>query len=136
MSFTFREFLTEEEKISRNQLNFAEKTIDSLFHSIGVDVTFKRHFFERLNDARNKKQITLHELIAMFNETFKKYGKKIAKLTPDIEGVISDISTDLNSPIAINIKNGMVELVAKTIMRKKRFKSSRPKDVKFVVKTS
>jgi hypothetical protein len=56
--------------------------------------------------------------------TYKKYGKKIAKMNPDAEAVITDMETDVNMPFVLNLdKNGMLDLVAKTVMRKKDFKT-------------
>ena len=47
---------------------------------IGVDVEFTRHFMQRVNDPRNKKQITPAELTRLFKQSYKKYGKMITKL--------------------------------------------------------
>ena len=49
---------------------------------IGVDVEFTRHFMQRVNDPRNKKQITPAELTRLFKQSYKKYGKMITKLGP------------------------------------------------------
>ena len=54
-------------------------------------------------------------------------GKKIAQLGPDAEAVISDMKTDINMPFVLNLKGQELELVAKTVMRKKDFKTSGPK---------
>jgi hypothetical protein len=60
--------------------------------------------------------------------SYKKYGKKIAKMNPDAEAVISDMETDVNMPFVLNLdKNGMLDLVAKTVMRKKDFKTRNQK---------
>ena len=69
--------------------------------SVGIDVEFTRHFLDRVNDARNKKQITVAELIRLFKQSYKKYGKKIAKLGPDAEAVINDMQTDVNMPFVL-----------------------------------
>jgi hypothetical protein len=45
---------------------------------------------------------------------------------PDAEAVIKDMKTDINMPFVLNYKNGELELVAKTIMRKKNFKTPNP----------
>ena len=37
------------------------------------------------------------------------------------------MQTDVNMPFALNLKGGELELVAKTIMRKKDFKTTNPK---------
>ena len=42
------------------------------------------------------------------------------------EAVINDVNAQINSPFVLNVnkRNGMVELVAKTVMRKPNFKTS------------
>ena len=75
----------------------------------------------RVNDARNKKQITSAELVRLFKQSYKKYGKKIAKMSDDANAVIHDMKTDINMPFVLNYRKGEVELVVKTIMRKKNF---------------
>jgi hypothetical protein len=46
-------------------------------------------------------------------------------LGPSAEAVIKDMKTDINMPFVINIdRNGMLDLVAKTIMRKHNFKTT------------
>ena len=116
-------------KISKKDLDNVEKYADRLYKSVGIDVEFTRHFLDRVNDARNKKQITVAELIRMFKQSFKKYGKKIAQLGPDAEAVINDMQTDVNMPFALkwDNKNQELDLVAKTVMRKKNFATSNQK---------
>jgi len=72
-----------------------------LFAAVGIDVEFTRHFLDRVNDARNQKQITTAELTRLFKQSFKKFGKKIARLGPDAEAVINDMKTDINMPFAL-----------------------------------
>ena len=117
-----------EEEISKNDLDQIEKYADKLFAVVGIDIEFTRHFLDRVNDARNKKPINSAELIRLFRLTYKKYGKKIAKMNPDAEAVISDMETDVNMPFVLNLdKDGMLDLVAKTVMRKKDFKTRNQK---------
>ena len=113
-----------EKEIKKSDLDQVEKYADRLFASLGIDVEFTRHFLDRVNDQRNVKQITSSELIRLFKQSFKKHGKTIAKLGPDAEAVINDMKTDINMPFVLNLKGGELELVAKTVMRKKNFKSS------------
>ena len=64
-------------------------------------------------------------MIGLFRRTYKKHGKRIPKLGPDAEAVIKDMKTDINMPFVINIdRNGMLDLVAKTVMRKRDFKTT------------
>ena len=121
----FKEYISEE--ITKNDLNQIEKYADKLFAAVGIDIEFTRHFLDRVNDARNKKPINSAELIRLFRLTYKKYGKKIAKMNPDAEAVISDMETDVNMPFVLNLKKDMLDLVAKTVMRKKDFKTSNQK---------
>ncbi len=116
------------EEITKSDLNQIEKYADKLFAAVGIDIEFTRHFLDRVNDARNKKPINSAELIRLFRLTYKKYGKKIAKMNPDAEAVISDMETDVNMPFVLNLdKDGMLDLVAKTVMRKKDFKTRNQK---------
>ena len=116
------------ERISKSDLDQIEKYADRLFAAVGIDVEFTRHFHDRVNDERNKKPINQAELVRLFRLTYKKYGKKIAQMNPDAEAVITDMETDVNMPFVINLdKGGMLDLVAKTVMRKKDFKTSSQK---------
>lgn len=119
--------LNAQKEITKTDLDQLEKYADRLFGAVGIDVEFTRHFLDRVNDERNKKQITTAELTRLFKQSFKKYGKKIAQLGPDAEAVLNDMRTDVNMPFALNLKGGELELVAKTIMRKKDFKTRNTK---------
>lgn len=112
------------DKVSKKELDGLEKILDALFAKIGIDVAFTRHFLDRVNDKRNKKQITIPELQALFTKTYQKYSNVIGKAEVDWEAVINDVSTEINVPFVINYdkRNGL-ELVAKTTMRKSNFKT-------------
>ena len=99
--------------ITLNQLNNIEKYADKLFSKVGIDVEFTRHFLDRVNDARNKRQITPAELTLLFKQSYKKYGKKIATLGPDAQAVINDMRTDINMPFVLEPKGNMLELILK-----------------------
>lgn len=114
-------------KLSKSDLDGVEKYADRLYKSVGVDVEFTRHFLDRLNDARNKKQITVAELIRLFKQSYKRYGKKIASLGPDAEAVLNDMQTDINMPFVLKWDGKELDLVAKTVMRKRNFGTSNPK---------
>jgi len=116
-----------DKKVTKSDLDQLERYADKIFAKVGIDVEFTRHFLDRVNDPRNKKPINMPELTRLFKQSYKKYGKKIAKLGPDAEAVINDMKSDINMPFVLNLKGGELELVAKTIMRKKDFKTSNPK---------
>ena len=112
-----------EREVKKSDLDQLERYADRLFASLGIDVEFTKHFLDRVNDERNVKQITPSELTRLFKQSYKKHGKTIAKLGADAEAVINDMKTDINMPFVLNLKGGELELVAKTVMRKKNFKS-------------
>ena len=117
------QFITED--ITLSDLKEIERYADKLFAAVGIDVEFTKHFHDRANDPRNDKPITTAELLGIFKRTYKKYGKRIRNLNPGAQGVIIDMRADINMPFVINIdKIGMLVLVAKTVMRKKDFKTS------------
>ena len=114
-------------QISKADLDNVEKYADRLYKAVGIDVEFTRHFLDRVNDARNKKQITVSELIRLFKQSFKKHGKKIAALGPDAEAVLNDMQTDVNMPFALKWDGKELDLIAKTVMRKPNFATSNQK---------
>mgnify|MGYP001181156102 FL=1 len=116
-----------EGQLTKADLDNVEKYADRLYKSVGIDVEFTRHFLDRVNDVRNKKQITMAELIRMFKQSYKKHGKKIAQLGPDAEAVLNDMQTDVNMPFVLKWDGKELDLVAKTVMRKKSFATSNPK---------
>jgi len=113
-----------ERELTKSDIDQVERYADKLFASLKIDVEFTRHFIDRVNDARNVKQITTSELVRLFKQSYKKYGKKIAKMPDDANAVINDMKTDLNMPFVLSYKKGEIELVAKTVMRKKNFTTS------------
>ena len=121
-----RSFQNMREDISQRDLDGIERFADRLFAKVGIDVEFTRHFLDRVNDERNKKQITTAELTRLFKQTYNKHGKKIPQLGPDAEAVLKDMQTDINMPFVLKYdkRNQEFELVAKTVMRKKGFKTS------------
>ena len=116
------------EFVSRKDLDQVERYADKLFAAVGIDVEFTRHFLDRVNDERNKKPISTAELIRLFRLSYKKHGKRIPKMGPKAQAVIHDMETDINMPFVLNIDHkGELDLVAKTVMRKKDFKTSNTK---------
>lgn len=123
MIYTWTQWNSINESVSSEQMVLIEDYADKLFGELGLDVEFSRHFKERLNDPRNDKPITAAELIGIFKRAYQKSGKKIAGMPPNAEAVLQDMRTDLNTPFVIEYdrRNGELDLVLKTIMRKKNF---------------
>jgi hypothetical protein len=119
----------EDDKITQTDLNNIERYADSLFKKIKVDVEFTKHFKDQINNKRNKKQITFTEMVSIFRRTFKKFGFKISNLPDGAEKVLADMLSDINMPFVMvwDNRNQEFDLIAKTVMRKKGFKSSNEK---------
>lgn len=115
-------------EISKSELKSIETVLDKLFADLGIDIEFSRHFHDRLNDKRNKKQITAEEIIAIYKDLKSKFGSKLSKSSGEIEKLIKSASTAINIPIAIRYdrKTKEVDIMAMTVMRKKGFKSTTP----------
>jgi hypothetical protein len=115
------------ENVSQSQLNQVEKYLDKLWAKVGIDVEFTRHFMDRVNDARNVKPISPAELIKIYREIYKKYGKPISKLSNGVNILLKDMETNINVPVVLRWNGKELEMIAKTVMRKKNFKSSTKK---------
>jgi len=118
-----------QEFVTQSELDSIEKIADEWFEDYGIDVQFTKHFIERVNDERNGKPISAEELEDLFTQTAEKYGEKLANLPNDYQAVLFKLRNDINLPFALNYdnKNDEMDLVAKTVMRKKNFQTSNPK---------
>ena len=110
--------------IGLDQIKAFEKFVDRMFEKYGIDFNFTKHFGERMSDERNTPCITLKELAAFIKKIYAKQGKSL-KGTAGAEAVIKDMQTDLNIPVAVkyDARNDEFDVVMKTIMRKKNFKT-------------
>jgi len=102
------------------------KTIDTFadkkLNPIDVVITDK-HFFDRLNDPRNGKEISNAELIGFFKRLAKKKDEFVEFLNNYQTVVATDDRTNINIPFMKQSNKA----IAKTIMRKANFKSYDPK---------
>jgi hypothetical protein len=80
------------------------------------------HFFQRLNDPRNGKEISPAELTGFFKRLAKNKKKFLEFVKQYKEFVVKDRRTDINIPFVVMAN----KLIAKTIMRKGDFKSITP----------
>jgi len=117
-----------DKQVTQADIDELEKFADKVFGKVGIDVNFTRHFLDRVNDERNGKPISMSELTRLFKQEQKRWGKKIAQLGPDEEGVMKDLQTDINLPFALrwDSKNDELDLIAKTVMRKSNFRTPNP----------
>ena len=88
-----------------------------------VDVVLTdKHFFDRLNDPRNGKEVSNAELIGFFKRLGKKKKDFVKFLDQYNQIVAKDNRTNLNIPFMKQAN----KIIAKTIMRKDDFKTSSP----------
>ena len=87
------------------------------------DIEFTRHFFDRVNDPRNGKEISDAELTGFFKRLsrFKKKFKEFLEKYNQI--VVTDKRSDINIPFVKQAN----QIIAKTVMRKTNFQTSNPK---------
>jgi len=116
--------------ITPDHMKAFEQFVDKMFEKYKIDFDFTKHFRERISDTRNNPCINMKEIADMIKKIYSKYtkGEKSLSKYIDSEAVVKDMQSDLNMPIAIeyNRKDDEIEVVAKTIMRKKNFRTPNP----------
>lgn len=114
------------EIISQAELNGIERYLDKLFAAAGIDIEFTRHFLDRVNDVRNRKQIEPEELEDMFAKAYEDHGEAIPKLGANAEAVLVDMESDINIPFVLKYdpRSKKLQLISKTVMRKPNFRTS------------
>ena len=130
--YDFDAFDSWQEKMGLNEMpmsdlqkidTFADKQLNP------VDTVLTgQHFFDRLNDPRNGKEISNAELIGFFKRLGKKKKDFLNFLNQYNQIVVKDNRTNLNIPFMKQAN----KLIAKTIMRKDDFKSS---DAKYTIES-
>jgi len=124
--------------VTFEQLKLLEKYLDQAWKMLGIDVSFTKHFLERANDPRNGKPIDIRELQKLFVDAYKRYGSMFARMKlgdNEIEGVLTDLSTKINSPFVLSWdkRTREFDLRAKTVMRKNNFVPNNPRERKYTV---
>lgn len=110
--------------VGMKQIKQFEKIVDQLFKKFDIDFNFTRHFADRMSDERNTPCITMKELAEFIKKIYAKQGKSLKGIA-GAEAVVKDIQKDLNIPVAVTYdqRNDEFDVVMKTIMRKKNFKT-------------
>lgn len=110
------------DEIPMADLQKIDKFADKKLNPVNVVITDK-HFFDRLNDPRNGKEISSAELIGFFKRLSKKKKEFLDFLDKYKQVVASDDRTNLNIPFMKQAN----KVIAKTVMRKKDFKTQNQK---------
>ena len=125
---TFKSFLKE---LDDRQIFSLERSLDTLFSRLNVDVEFSNHFKERLKGRES--EIKFDEIKEAFRKLFLKYRDGIIQ-DPELQGLLKDIFTYLNIPFGVHKKaDGSYELRTITIMKKRNFVPNNSIDKVFTV---
>ena len=107
-------------EMSHSQLNQIEKYAEKQLSP--EDIEFTKHFFDRVNDTRNGKEISDAELTGFFKrlarhkKQFKEFLDKYQQI------VVKDKRNGINIPFVKQAN----QIIAKTVMRKDDFQTSNP----------
>lgn len=102
-----------------SDLKAVDSYADKQFKPVDVVLTH-RHFFDRLQDPRNKKPISQAELVGFFKRLSKNKDKFLEFLKDYGQIVAKDKRTNINIPFMKKSN----QIIAKTVMRKKDFQTS------------
>lgn len=111
------------EHITISELKSIEQWADNLFKALNIDIVFTRHFYDRLNDFRNGKDIETDELIDIFKKFFQKYRDKISYIPLSKPSLLKDLNTKINIPFTLEYDKTKdeIDFIAKTIQRKDNY---------------
>ena len=105
-------------EIPMGDLQKIDQFADKKLNPVDIVITDK-HFFDRLNDPRNGKEISQAELIGFFKRLSKKKKEFVNFLNKYNSVVAVDDRTNINIPFMKQANKA----IAKTVMRKKDFKT-------------
>ena len=110
-------------EMAKADMDAVEKYADQQFAPSDIELGKETdHFFQRLNDPRNGKEISPAELTGFFKRLAKNKKKFLEFVKQYKEFVVKDRRTNINIPFVVMAN----KLIAKTIMRKSDFKSVTP----------
>lgn len=109
-------------EIPMDTLKDIDRVADKFLNPVDVVLT-NQHFFDRLNDPRNGKEISGAELVGFFKRLGKKKKQFVDFLNQYNQIVAVDDRTSLNIPFMKQANKA----IAKTVMRKKDFKTTNQK---------
>jgi hypothetical protein len=113
------ERITFKPEFTKDEVEFIEDEADDKMQpEIDIDLS-SNHFFDRLNDPRNYPDIEPYEIEDFFDKLANKKDKFIQFLTKYKSLVAKDNQTDINIPFMKRANRA----IAKTIMRKRDFKT-------------
>jgi len=116
------ERITFKPEFTKDEVEFIEDKADNKMQpEIDIDLS-SNHFFDRLNDPRNYPDIEPHEIEDFFDKLADKKEEFILFLKKYKQIVTKDGETNINIPFM----KAANKAIAKTVMRKKNFKTPNP----------
>jgi tRNA nucleotidyltransferase (CCA-adding enzyme) len=106
-------------EMSKSDVQKIDSFADKQMNPIDINLT-GGHFFDRLNDPRNNKEISSAELIGFFKRLGRKKKEFVDFLSKYNQIVAVDDKTNINIPFMKKANSA----IAKTVMRKKDFKTA------------
>ncbi len=108
------------EKLSQSNLDSVERYADRELDP--ADIEFSNHFFDRVNDTRNGKEISEPELTGFFKRLGRHKKQFLDFLEKYNQIVVKDDRSNINIPF-VKMAN---KVIAKTVMRKGDFQTNSP----------
>ena len=108
------------EKLTQSNLDSVERYADRELDP--ADIEFSNHFFDRVNDTRNGKEISEPELTGFFKRLGRHKKQFIDFLDKYNQIVVKDDRSNINIPF-VKMAN---KVIAKTVMRKDDFQTTSP----------
>jgi hypothetical protein len=105
--------------VTQGDVEFVDDFADRKLAPLDIDLT-GNHFFDRLNDPRNRPDISVEELEEFFDKLADEKEDFIEFLRKYKDVVVKDTDTNINIPFMKRANKA----IAKTIMRKKNFMTS------------
>lgn len=119
------------EKLSIQEFDDILQRMNNFFKKYGVRVIFRQHFIDRINDNRNKQEITREIFLNILNKLFQDtIINKLRKMKPGQEGVM--IYKTTNFVYTLDIVGKEIQMRFITAMDKDKFYSNTSKD--FILK--
>jgi hypothetical protein len=108
------------EKLTQSNLDSVERYADRELEP--ADIEFSNHFFDRVNDTRNGKEISEPELTGFFKRLTRHKKQFLDFLEKYNQIVVKDDRSNINIPF-VKMAN---KVIAKTVMRKGNFQTTSP----------
>lgn len=111
---------------AQSEVHALESKLDALMAELDIDVSFSRHFVERL--LGREQQVSQEEIVASFDKLKSKYKNKleVAKGKGNYKALLKDLDQELNIAFALRPprhENELADLKNITIMRKRDFRT-------------